>query len=112
MLISIIFVILYGFISVARDNSNFFVRSIESNVSNNLPQLPPVEENQQTRKINLGETISMDELGPIIINEDGTARRITNWNSLTKQEQSSTLRLIGLRNKKRIDNLKERNEIN
>ena len=44
----------------------------------------------------------MPELGPIIINADGTTRRITNWNTLTKGEQESSWRLISKRNKERL----------
>jgi predicted Fe-S protein YdhL (DUF1289 family) len=61
----------------------------------------------ETRTLALGEKVSMDELGPIIINPDGTMRRIANWNELTKGEQESTLRQISARNKKRIQALKE-----
>ena len=61
----------------------------------------------ETRTLTFGEKISMDELGPIIINPDGTMRRIANWNELTKGEQESTFRQISARNKKRIQALKE-----
>eukprot|EP01038_Epipyxis_sp_PR26KG_P005877 gene5877-8104_t len=67
-----------------------------------LPPAPSDENEERVRQIKLGETISMDELGPIIVNSDGTIRRITNWNNLTKQEKESALRLISARNKKRI----------
>ena len=59
------------------------------------------------RQISLGETVSLKELGPIIINADGTTRRIANWASLTQQEQDSTWRLISARNNKRLKVLKE-----
>jgi hypothetical protein len=65
----------------------------------------------ETRTLNFGEKISMDELGPIIINPDGTMRRIANWNELTKGEQESTFRQISARNKKRIEALKEEAEL-
>lgn len=71
-----------------------------------LPAPPDAAQNEGTRSLKLGETISMDELGPIIINPDGTMRRIANWNQLTKGEQASTLRQISARNKKRIEALK------
>ena len=48
----------------------------------------------------------MDELGPIIINPDGTTRRITNWDTLTTQEKKSSWRLISKRNKERLAKLK------
>jgi predicted Fe-S protein YdhL (DUF1289 family) len=76
-------------------------------------QLPAPEDQRNgeaggdIRKLTYGEKISMDELGPIIINSDGTMRRIANWNELTKGEQESTFRQISARNKKRIEALKE-----
>ena len=45
----------------------------------------------------------------MIVNPDGTMRRITNWDILTKQEQESTWRIISARNKKRLDALKRKN---
>ena len=54
------------------------------------------------RQINLGEKISLEELGPIIINADGTTRRITNWATLSEAEQAQSWRLISARNLKRL----------
>jgi hypothetical protein len=51
--------------------------------------------------------IRFDELGPIIINTDGSLQRIPNWHSLTEIEQAKALRLIAARNKKRLEKLKE-----
>jgi predicted Fe-S protein YdhL (DUF1289 family) len=59
----------------------------------------------QIKLWNLGEKIALEELGPIIINADGTTRRITNWVTLTKTEQDSTWRLIAARNLKRLKKL-------
>ena len=55
-----------------------------------------------SRQIALGETISLEELGPIIINADGTTRRITNWSTLNKIEQENSWRVISARNLKRL----------
>jgi predicted Fe-S protein YdhL (DUF1289 family) len=60
------------------------------------------------RKLNVGETLSLDELGPIIVNADGSLRRIANWDSLTESEQQSTYRQIAARNKKRIAALQQK----
>eukprot|EP01032_Pedospumella_encystans_P022892 gene22892-25928_t len=54
-----------------------------------------------------GDSIAMTELGPIIVNADGTLRRIENWSKLTKQEQANTMRVVTRRNKKRLEALKE-----
>ena len=45
--------------------------------------------------------VKLDHLGPIIINSDGTLSRIPNWDLLSDNERSKTLRLIAARNTKR-----------
>lgn len=77
--------------------------------------LPPPEGDaplsQQQQQWRLGETLSLDELGPIIINADGTTRRIHNWNQLSKWEQERTLVRIAKRNQERVAALsKEKGE--
>ena len=44
-----------------------------------------------------GETITLDNLGPMIINTDGTISRITNFFELTDFERERTLRLVAKR---------------
>lgn len=79
-----------------------------------IPLLPPPvvepEDNngEVTRQFQLGgDALKLDHLGPIIINTDGTTRRISNWDTLSKQEQASTWRLISARNRKRLEELKK-----
>ncbi len=50
--------------------------------------------------------VKMDELGPIIVNYDGSLQRIVNWNEMTEAEQKNTIRLITQRNRKRMGNLR------
>ena len=54
-----------------------------------------------------GEAIAMEHLGPIIINADGTTRRIANWDSLSSGEKESSWRIIKARNEKRLAKLRE-----
>mmetsp|Transcript_55111 Transcript_55111/g.178527 ORF Transcript_55111/g.178527 Transcript_55111/m.178527 type:complete len:181 (+) Transcript_55111:66-608(+) len=54
-----------------------------------------------TRKLEVGGTIKMDELGPIILNEDGSMRRIVNWDILTPHEREWTHKRIAKRNEER-----------
>ena len=39
-----------------------------------------------------GETVTLDELGPIILQEDGRLGRLSNWHDMTEPEQAATLR--------------------
>jgi hypothetical protein len=66
-----------------------------------LPLLPPGDPDQNLPSIKLGETISFEDIGPVIINPDGTTRRISNWEEMTPQEQQTTWRRIKKRNQER-----------
>lgn len=75
--------------------------------------LPSLEDQQVStdptvRKLNIGEKVGMEELGPIIINPDGTTRRISNWNNLTDFEKERTWKRISARNRDRISNLQQK----
>ncbi len=49
----------------------------------------------------ISESIRFEEMGPIIINADGTTRRIDNWDQMTKKEQEVAWRRISKRNEER-----------
>lgn len=53
-----------------------------------------------------GDTVRLDSLGPMVVNKDGTISRIGNWQQMTELEQKNTLRIVGKRNKQRLDALK------
>jgi len=52
-------------------------------------------------------TTLLSDLGPIIINLDGTMARIPNWLELTEHERAKTMRVIAKRNKVRKEALLE-----
>ena len=57
----------------------------------------------ETHKLVLGESTSLyDKMGPLVINDDGSTRRIANWDVLTEKEKQNTLRVISRRNKVRL----------
>ena len=72
-----------------------------------LPQLPAPDPNNTAPLpiLKFGETLRLDELGPIILNPDGTTRRIQNWDQMTKREQEVTWRRIKQRNEERRNKL-------
>lgn len=53
-----------------------------------------------------GDKLNLDELGPMIVNADGTVRRIANWQGLTAREQAVAWRRIAKRNQERVEELK------
>lgn len=53
-----------------------------------------------------GSAAKLDHLGPMVVNVDGTLSRISNWGEMTEIEKKTTLRVLGKRNKQRLDALK------
>lgn len=53
-----------------------------------------------------GSTVTLDHLGPMVVNVDGTLSRIGNWEQMTEIERKNTLRILGKRNKQRLEALK------
>ncbi|KAF9444949.1 hypothetical protein P691DRAFT_619346, partial [Macrolepiota fuliginosa MF-IS2] len=41
----------------------------------------------------------VDELGPMVVNTDGTLSRIANWPEMTPDERARIVRVLGKRNK-------------
>lgn len=109
--------IIYGGVNgdiIKDDRINYYdVKDDDNNVMNSSEVLllpPPIEEDPSEKTMKLGEKISMEHLGPIIINTDGSLRRIDNWDKLSKEEQDRSFRLIAARNKKRIEILKQQEQ--
>lgn len=50
-----------------------------------------------------GSTVTLDHLGPMVVNVDGTLSRIGNWELMTEIERKNTLRILGKRNKQRLE---------
>jgi hypothetical protein len=80
------------------------------NNENSAPQLAlPSTSDSTNQKLDVngqGTTVSLDHLGPIVVNQDGTMSRISNWDKMTEIEKKNTVRIIGKRNKQRLEALK------
>ncbi|KAF8174702.1 hypothetical protein K438DRAFT_2023114 [Mycena galopus ATCC 62051] len=59
----------------------------------NIPQLQPG-----------GPAVKLDDLGPLVVNSDGTLSRISNWTTLTAAEKANIIRVLSARNKIRLAN--------
>lgn len=70
-------------------------------------QIEDAADKQATQSLQLGESYKFDDLGPIIINSDGTTQRIANWKELSEQEKMNSFRLIAKRNKARREILEK-----
>ena len=53
-----------------------------------------------------GASGALDALGPVVVNEDGTLARISNWHVMTAEEQRTTQRVIAERNNRRLAKLR------
>ena len=47
--------------------------------------------------------MALDELGPIIVNEDCTMRRIANWETLSPRERRGVQKRVVRRNEERLE---------
>ena len=52
-----------------------------------------------------GGKVAVDRIGPIILNNDGTTRRIANWDALSDRERMNALDRIARRNRDRAEAL-------
>jgi hypothetical protein len=53
-----------------------------------------------------GGSVKLDHLGPLVVGADGKLSLIANWKNMTEIERVNTLRVLGKRNKERIEALK------
>lgn len=59
-----------------------------------------------------GGSVKLDHLGPLVVNQDGSLSRISNWDKMTEIEKKNTLRVLGKRNQQRLEALKAANNGN
>lgn len=74
------------------------------------PLALPAAPSDPTTKLDMSNgntTVALDHLGPMVVNVDGTMSRISNWDKMAEIEKTNTLRIIGKRNKARLDALKK-----
>ncbi|RYP54218.1 hypothetical protein DL768_000997 [Monosporascus sp. mg162] len=77
-----------------------------------LPEPPKVrDDGTPTHQLALdGTGVKLDHLGPLVVNEDGTLSRISNWDKMADIERENTLRILGRRNKERLAALRGRQQ--
>ncbi|KAG4438907.1 hypothetical protein IFR05_005587, partial [Cadophora sp. M221] len=69
-----------------------------------LPEVAHNAAKQINLDISTGSTsVKLDHLGPMVVNADGTLSRISNWDAMADVERENTLRVIGRRNKARLE---------
>ena len=73
-------------------------------------QLPESSNDPSIPSIKLGESIKFEDMGPVIINADGSTRQIANWDKMTEAEQQVAWRRISKRNEERRKALLEQQQ--
>ena len=63
--------------------------------------LPAADPDANIPSLQVGESLKLESVGPVIINSDGTTRTIANWNTLSEREKEVTWRRIKKRNAER-----------
>lgn len=85
----------------------------EDSESNKIPlglPEPPSADAPHKLDVSTGEGVSLDALGPMVVNKDGTISRISNWDKMAPIEKANTLRIVGKRNQERMAALRKEEE--
>ncbi|CAO1635444.1 unnamed protein product [Jaminaea pallidilutea] len=82
----------------------------DSNQRLALPAKPANEDHPRQLDVASGGRVALDELGPMVVNKDGTLSRIHNWSSMTEGEKARTLRVLGARNQLRMADIRGADE--
>jgi hypothetical protein len=61
--------------------------------------------------VSTGQPVTLDRLGPVVVNADGTLARIANWHDMTDRERELTQRRISKRNIERLAVFRDRGEL-
>jgi hypothetical protein len=71
---------------------------------------PPTNEEKVTFEKSVKDDdsiVKFDNLGPMVVNSDGTISRIHNWQTMNDAERERTARLVNKRNQTRLQALRE-----
>ncbi|KAI8060528.1 hypothetical protein BC940DRAFT_337499 [Gongronella butleri] len=75
-------------------------------MSNSKPVLALPSTAEETVKVDIDDTYKLKELGPVVVNEDGTMSRINNWHEMADIERDNVNRILLKRNRERLARLK------
>ncbi|KIJ42021.1 hypothetical protein M422DRAFT_780198 [Sphaerobolus stellatus SS14] len=64
----------------------------------------PAPSEGSNEEVKMDGAMKFDALGPLVVNSDGTLSRIANWPNMTSEERERTMRVLGARNRLRMDN--------
>jgi hypothetical protein len=69
--------------------------------------LPSASTSEPTTSLKVnGDAVKLDHFGPVVVNQDGTLSRINNWAEMSEIERTNTLRVLGKRNRLRLEKVR------
>ncbi|KAI8330436.1 hypothetical protein BC941DRAFT_440485 [Chlamydoabsidia padenii] len=80
-------------------------RAIMSSESKPMLALPACAE-ETVEQVGVDDTYKLKELGPVVVNSDGTLSRINNWKDMADIEKANVNRILLKRNRQRLEELK------
>ncbi|CAM0135445.1 unnamed protein product [Umbelopsis sp. WA50703] len=72
--------------------------------------LPASTGSDNVSQVDVNTSFKLDELGPVVVNENGTISRIDNWREMSDIEKANVNRILLKRNKQRLERLKKERE--
>jgi len=94
--------------SFLRPSSATTMTTQEDTTPSDLLALPspanPSESGNTALDVTTGSSVTLGELGPMVVNSDGTLSRIANWQHMSDIEQQRVKRVLIARNKIRLEN--------
>ncbi|KAI9276780.1 hypothetical protein BDA99DRAFT_494125 [Phascolomyces articulosus] len=79
--------------------------STANNNKESILALPATAE--ETIQVDVNDTYKLKELGPVVVNEDGSLSRINNWHEMADIEKANVNRILLKRNRQRLEKLKK-----
>ncbi|CDS05845.1 hypothetical protein LRAMOSA08373 [Lichtheimia ramosa] len=65
---------------------------------------------EETVKVDVNDKYKLKELGPVVVNEDGSLSRINNWHDMAPIEKDNVNRILLKRNRERLERLKKQQQ--
>ncbi|PVF96376.1 hypothetical protein CPB86DRAFT_787004 [Serendipita vermifera] len=76
-----------------------------------LPAAETINPDSETAtSVELNSAVKLDELGPMVVNSDGTVSRISNWQEMSDIEKERTYKVLLKRNQIRLASLTDEEE--
>ncbi|CAO3678884.1 unnamed protein product [Umbelopsis vinacea] len=84
------------------------VKKDDKEVATSTPlALPAAGDSESVPTTEVNSSFKLSELGPVVINENGTMSRIDNWHEMSDIEKANVNRILLKRNKARLEKLRK-----